>query len=178
MSVFKVASRYAKSLLDLCKEKSLVEEVNNDMVLIDSACEQNRELVLVLRSPIIKQDKKIKIVEAIFGNKVNKFTRLFLKLTISKGRADVLHEITREFHKQYLEFKGIQKAKVITTFKLDDTLRNEFNKIVKALTNKNPDLSQEVSKDIIGGYILNIDDRRIDSSLKSMLKKIEHDLIK
>ena len=178
MSVFKVASRYAKSLLDLCKDKSLVEEVNNDMGLIDSACEQNRELVLVLRSPIIKQDKKFKIVEAIFGNKVNKFTRLFLKLTISKGRADVLHEITREFHKQYLEFKGIQKAKVITTFKLDDTLRNEFNKIVKALTNKNPDLSQEVSKDIIGGYILNIDDRRIDSSLKSMLKKIEHDLIK
>lgn len=178
MSAFRVASRYAKSLLDLCKEKSLVEEVNNDMVLIDSACEQNRELVLVLRSPIIKQDKKFKIVEAIFGNKVNKFTRLFLKLTISKGRADVLHEITREFHKQYLEFKGIQKAKVITTFKLDDTLRNEFNKIVKALTNKNPDLSQEVSKDIIGGYILNIDDRRIDSSLKSMLKKIEHDLIK
>ena len=178
MSAFRVASRYAKSLLDLCKDKSLVEEVNNDMVLIDSACEQNRELVLVLRSPIIKQDKKFKIVEAIFGNKVNKFTRLFLKLTISKGRADVLHEITREFHKQYLEFKGIQKAKVITTFKLDDTLRNEFNKIVKALTNKNPDLSQEVSKDIIGGYILNIDDRRIDSSLKSMLKKIEHDLIK
>lgn len=178
MSAFRVASRYAKSLLDLCKEKSLVEEVNNDMVLIDSACEQNRELVLVLRSPIIKQDKKFKIVEAIFGNKVNKFTRLFLKLIISKGRSEVLHEITREFHTQYLEFKGIQKAKVITTFKLDDTLRNEFNKIVKALTNKNPDLSQEVSKDIIGGYILNIDDRRIDSSLKSMLKKIEHDLIK
>ena len=178
MSAFRVASRYAKSLLDLCKEKSLVEEVNNDMVLIDSACEQNRELVLVLRSPIIKQDKKFKIVEAIFGNKVNKFTRLFLKLIISKGRSEVLHEITREFHTQYLEFKGIQKAKVITTFKLDNTLRNEFNKIVKALTNKNPDLSQEVSKDIIGGYILNIDDRRIDSSLKSMLKKIEHDLIK
>lgn len=178
MSAFRVASRYAKSLLDLCKEKSLVEEVNNDMVLIDSACEQNRELVLVLRSPIIKQDKKFKIVEAIFGNKVNKFTRLFLKLIISKGRSEVLHEITREFHTQYLEFKGIQKAKVITTFKLDNTLRNEFKKIVKALTNKNPDLSQEVSKDIIGGYILNIDDRRIDSSLKSMLKKIEHDLIK
>ncbi len=177
MSEFRVASRYAKSLLVLCMEKNLVEEVNNDMVLIDSACDQNRELVLVFRSPIIKHDKKIKIVEAIFGDKVNKITRLFLNLIISKGRAEVLHLITREFHKQYLEFKGIQKANVITTFKLDDMLRNEFEKIVKTLTNKDPDLSEEVSTDIIGGYILNIDDRRIDSSLKSMLKKIEHDLI-
>ncbi len=177
MSAFRVASRYAKSLLDLCKEKGLVEEVSNDMVLIDSACEQNRELILVLRSPIINQDKKIKILKAIFGNKVNKVTRLFMTLIISKGRAEVLHEITREFHKQYLEFKGIQKANVITTFKLDDRLKNEFKKIIKSLTNKDPDLYEEVSKDIIGGYILNIDDRRIDSSVKSKLKKIEHDLI-
>jgi len=176
MSETRVASRYAKSLLDLSIEQKLVEEVNHDMATFDILCEQSRDLKLFLRSPIIKHHRKQQILDILFKDRVKSITRSFIKLTTGKGRARILHNISKEFRRQYLLLKGIQKAEVITTFKLDDNLRSSFRKLVQEITDKEPDLSEVVSQDIIGGYVLTIDDQRIDSSLKSRLKEIEFEL--
>ena len=63
MSDERVASRYAKSLLELADEQGKIEEVHKDMVLLDSVCNENRELALVLKNPTIKNDKKRAILE-------------------------------------------------------------------------------------------------------------------
>ncbi len=88
----------------------------------------------------------------------------------------MIESITSEFLTLFLAFKGIQKVKLTTTLKIDDALRSEIKSIIKKLTDKEPDLTEELSDDIIGGFILDIGDRRIDSSLKSKLEKIEFEL--
>lgn len=176
MAETRVASRYAKSLLDLSIEQKLVEEVYHDMKTFDILCEQSHDLLLFLRSPIIKHYRKQQILNILFKDRVKNITRSFISLTTGKGRARILHNISKEFLRQYLVLKGIQKAEVITTFELNDNLRTSFGKLVRQITNKKPELSEVVSQDIIGGYVLNIDDQRIDSSLKSRLKKIEFEL--
>ena len=178
MSDFRAASRYAKSLLQLSNEQGILEEIQNDMVLIDEACDANRELALVLKSPIINHYKKNQILDKIFGKKVNLLTKVFFELIGRKGREFIFHQITKEFRKQYLLLKGIEKVSVTTTFPLDDNLRSQVKDIASEISNKKPRLEEVVNKDIVGGFVLNMGSKRIDASVKTKLRKLKKELIK
>ncbi|MFQ3576476.1 MAG: F0F1 ATP synthase subunit delta, partial [Cytophagales bacterium] len=82
MSEFRVASRYAKSLLDLSKEKGQVESVKGDMAYFAEVCDKNRDFLLMLKSPIIPSDKKLKIIYQIFADKVNPITLSIFDITV------------------------------------------------------------------------------------------------
>ena len=146
------------------------------MVLIDDTCEANRELALVLKSPIIQHYKKNQILAAVFGKKVNKLTQAFFELIGRKGREYIFHPITKEFRKQYLQMKGIEKVSVTTTFPLDDKLRGQIKTIAKDISKKNPQLEEMIDEDILGGFILNMGSRRIDASVRTKLRKLENEL--
>jgi F-type H+-transporting ATPase subunit delta len=178
MPDYRAASRYAKSLLQLSRDQGILEEIQKDMVMIDEACEANRELALVLKSPIINHYKKNQILDKIFGEKINPLTKAFYELIGRKGREFIFHQITKEFRKQYLLLKGIEKVSVTTTFPLDDNLRKQVKDIASEISNKKPQLEEIVDKDIVGGFVLNMDGRRIDASVKTKLRKLEKELIK
>ena len=71
MSVGTVASRYAKSLIELAEEKKVVEDVYQDMLLFNSIASANRGLMLALKSPVVRHEKKLAILKAIFKDKVD-----------------------------------------------------------------------------------------------------------
>ena len=178
MSDFRAASRNEKSILDLSEDQGILDEVYKDMVLIDDVVDENRELSLLLKSPIINHSKKSQVLDAIFSDKVNSLTEAFFKLIVRKGREFIFHQITKEFRKQYLQLKGIEQVSVTTTFTLDDKLRKEVKDLAKKISGKEPELEEVVDEDIIGGFILNVGTRRVDSSVKSKLKKLKKELIK
>jgi len=178
MSEFRTASRYAKSLLELSGVQGVLEEVHNDMVMLDEVCEGSRELSLLLKSPIINHYKKHQVLEAIFADKVNSLTTAFIGLIVKKGREFIVHDIAKEFRRQYLILKGIEKVSITTTFPLDKQLRQQVKEIARDISGKEPDLTESVDKDIIGGFVLNMGSSRIDSSIKSKLKKLEKELTK
>ena len=78
MIEIKLGDRYAKSVLSLAREMNLVEETRNDFALIKAVCEQNRDFVAMLKSPLIKSDKKQAILTAIFKDKLSKITSNFI----------------------------------------------------------------------------------------------------
>ena len=88
MSVKRIASRYAKSLLDLAKEQNNLEPVFNDMTTLQKAV-KNRDLYLMLKSPIINAKKKTDIVNKIFGTGFDKMSSGFMNIIINKGREAV-----------------------------------------------------------------------------------------
>jgi len=176
MSEFRIATRYSKSLLDLSKEQNLLEDVYKDMMLVYSTIKEVRGFRLLLKSPIVKDRLKGTIITKIFTNRIQKLTLAFLQLVSKKSRASMLESIAREFQHQYLIYKGMQEVSLTTSFEVDEELRNEFKSIVKRLTNKTPLLEEKVSEEIIGGFILEIGDRRIDASIKTNLEKIEYEL--
>jgi len=178
MSDFRAASRYAKSILQLSDERGILEKVNQDMILIDETCEANRELALVLKSPIIDHSKKSQILDKIFGKKVNPLTKSFYELIGRKGREKMFHSITKEFRKQYLEVKGIEMVSVTTTFPLDAGLREQVKSKAVDISNRKPQLEEFIDKDIVGGFILNVGSRRIDASIKTKLRKLKKELTK
>lgn len=173
MSEHRIASRYAKSLLDLADEKGALEEVNKDMLMFSQLAEENRDLVLMLKSPVVAHDKKLIILNKVFTGKVHDLTLAIFQILTRKQREGYLPAIATEFHHQYNVRKGVEEATVTTTFKLDAKLRKEFESIVTQISGKSVELTEEVNESLLGGFVLKIGDRQIDDSLSSRLSALK-----
>src|SRR5882724_8640788 len=103
----RLASRYAKSLLDLAIETGQLETVYKDMLWLQAVCKSNRDFVTLLKSPVIAGDKKIKILDAVSSNHLSKLTTAFNALLIKKSRESNLPEIATAFISQYKDNKNI-----------------------------------------------------------------------
>lgn len=175
MSERRVASRYSKSLLSLAQEKGLLEEVNNDMELLASAFRDNRDLTMVIKNPIIPNDKKLNILKALFEGKVSELTFRFFEIISRKNRENLLPDIAASFRELYNDYKGIIVAQVITSFPLDSKLREDFKKVVKHEfgQEKTVELVEKIDASLIGGYTLTVGDKRIDQTLDTQLRKLK-----
>ena len=174
MSDIRVASRYAKSLLDLAIEKGTLEQVRQDMLLLDKTVQQNRDYQLMLKNPIIKHDKKLAILKAIFDGKVSPMTSLFLEIVTKKNREAVLESVPKEFENQYNLKMNIQRATITTAVPLDAAQREEFNRMVAARTGKTIQLEEKIDPSLIGGFVLTIGDKQVDDSIKSSLQRLRN----
>lgn len=114
----RVASRYAKSLMDLAVERGELEVVQQDIELFHKTIKENRQLELLLTNPIVQSEKKRAILTSLFKGKISPLTSKFLDIISSKNREDFLPAIVSEFLRQYREYKGITRAQVVTTFRL------------------------------------------------------------
>lgn len=173
MSEFRVASRYAKSLLDLSKEKGQLESVRADMAYFTEVCDQNKDFLLMLKSPIIPSDKKLKIIYQVFSDRVNPITLLIFDLTVNKRREDLLYAVSKEFVVQYNQLNNIKKAQLITATNLNYDLRSKVETLAAKIANTQVVLETNVDPKIIGGFVLRIGDVQMDESVSSQLKKLK-----
>ena len=169
----RLATRYAKSLLDLAIEKGQLEEVYADMQWMQAVCKSNRDFVNLLKSPVISGDKKIKIVDAVAAGKLHSLTSAFNTLLTKKTRESNLPEIASAFITQYKEYKKIYTVKLTTASPASDNLKNAIiNQVKKAGGYENIELEEKVDKDIIGGFVLQVGDKLVDTSIAYDLKAI------
>lgn len=174
MSEYRVASRYAKSLITLAQEQGLLEEVHNDIQLFSKICHENRDFTMMLKNPIINNYMKSQILREIFEGKVHEITTAFFDIVTKKNREMLLPEISSEFHLQYNIINEISLANVATVFQLDDSLRDEFKHLVAHFTgSKTVELKEEINEELIGGYVLKLGGKQIDESLKGKLKELK-----
>lgn len=175
MSETTVATRYAKSLIDLAKEQNVLAAVREDMSLFEQTVKANSQLEAVLRNPIIQQDKKAGVLEGIFGDKVNKMTLAFFKLVVSKGRAELLYPTAQEFVNQYDVFKHIVRATVVSAAPLSADNRKQVIDEVQKIAAGEVVLTEKVDTSLIGGFILTVGDKQIDTSVANSLTKLKKD---
>jgi F-type H+-transporting ATPase subunit delta len=169
----RLASRYAKSLIDLAIEQSALEPTLPDVQLIDATIRGSHELAAMLRSPIIKADKKQAILKAIFGAKLGPLTSSFVKLLTDKGREPNLAEIASSFISQYREMKNISMVKLITAAPVSEQVRESIRqKVAAAMPGRAVEMSTEVRAELIGGFVLEMGDRLVDASIKRDLNDI------
>jgi F-type H+-transporting ATPase subunit delta len=168
-----VASRYAKSLLGLAIESKTLEEVRKDMLLIKDVCTNNRDFVLLLESPVIKTDKKLAVFSALFDGKVSKMTSTFLTLIANKRREGYIDDIAMAFDDQYKIYKNITTVKVQSAVALDAKLRTQVIDIVKQTVSGEIELIEEVDAALIGGFVLTINDKQVDQSVKRKLNDLK-----
>lgn len=168
----KAARRYAKSLSDFAESEKILTEVAADMQVVQAACRENADLIKFLKSPLIKADKKVSVLDEIFSGKIGKVTEKFIKIIVRKRREVILPEIAASFEALYREQRGIVLAEVTTAVALDDALRAKVNALVKTRHDK-VELKEHVNPDIIGGIILKIGDAQYDDSILSRIGEIK-----
>lgn len=169
----RVASRYAKSLLDLAADKGQLEQVHGDMLYLQQLTKQSRDFLSLLRSPVINADTKIKTVNAVIGGKVSEITTAFIKLLINKTREAVLPEVITSFIQQYKDRKDIQTVKLTTAVPVSDAVKQQIIAQVKKSGGfDNLELEETVDPAIIGGFVLQAGDKLVDASIAYDLKNI------
>ena len=173
MSELIVAHRYAKSLLDFAIEKNAVEAVAKDMIEFAETCEASYELVLALKSPIIKHYTKLAILAKLFKDKFNPVTYGIFVIITNKNREQILPAVAKEFISMYTDYKGIQKATVTTASTLTAEQKATVAKIVKDYTGKEVELIEQIDESLIGGFILKVGDQQIDDSIKRKLNDLK-----
>lgn len=173
MSIFTVASRYAKSLLELVQEQGNLDAVKSDVEQIIAILKSNTEVQAVLKNPIISGDKKRSILLALFENKVNPLIVSFFTILVNKGRAAILVDILKEFIREYNEVKGIVNATVVSATALSEANLKGLQEKISEEIGAQVLLKNNVDATVIGGFVLRVGDRQIDASIAGKLQKLD-----
>ncbi|NLR82703.1 ATP synthase F1 subunit delta [Chitinophaga eiseniae] len=174
----RLASRYAKSLIDLVQELNQVEAVHTDMQYLQQVMKSNPDVVSLLKSPIIKADKKQKILAAVLEGRVSTTTLSFLNLLVNKGRESALPEIVTEFKRQYNTLKNISSVKITTAVALDNATLDVIKSKIASEVPQQVVLETAVNADLIGGFVLETNDKLFDASILRDLKDIKQQFTK
>jgi len=170
----RLAGRYAKSLLDLAVEKNVLDSVYQDMLYLEQVCKLSREFVVLLKSPVVKSDKKEKILAALAKDRISTLTATFNQLLIRKGREFYLPEVVEAFIKQYKAYKGIHVVRLTTAVEVGEDVKAAIiEKITSISAIKHVELNTAVNPDLIGGFVLEVGDKLVDSSVPFDLRNIK-----
>jgi F-type H+-transporting ATPase subunit delta len=174
MSVQRIASRYAKSLLDLAQEQGKLERVLEDVQSFQQVA-KNRDFLLMLRSPVVKADTKERVFNQLFTGKYDEMTMAFLRILLRKGRESQLAEIANEFIVQYKVVKHISTVKLVTATQLsEEAVKTIHDKLLASTsTEKNVELLTEVDADLIGGFVIEFEDKLYDASIAHKLGQMK-----
>ena len=178
MLISRVSYRFAKSILQLAIERNELEMVIEEIRLVHKTCLENRELRVMLHSPVIKVDKKRKIFHQIFDESLGEMTTTFFDIVFRRSREELIQDITISFVQQYKEFKNIHIIRVETATPLSDENRKHVMEFLKTRTDGGIELDEVVDKDLIGGIILRMNDLQIDASVRNNLNKLEKEFSK
>lgn len=174
MSVSRISTRYAKSLVDIAVEKNELETVLADIKGFTEVL-KNRDFYLLIKSPIVNTSKKLSIFKSIFDGKINKITQGFFDIIIRKGREMYLPEICAEFIAQYKELKNISSVTLTTAGTLNDNTITEIKRKLSegAAIKGEIELTSKVNPDLIGGFVIEMGDRLYDASVAHQLEKLK-----
>ena len=168
-----LASRYAKAVFELALEKKLLKDIKDDMKLIDSVTGESKELMTLLRNPVLKPKKKKAVLKAIFENKVQPVTLKFMFILTDNGREAFIRDVAEEFQELYNDYNNIVKAKLTTAVKVEPEVMKNVVRLLEKQTNATIDLQKNIDENIIGGFILDYDDYEYDASIRHQIKKLK-----
>ena len=167
-----IAKRYAKALFGLALEMNVVEETKSDMELIMSVCLSNKDFTQMLKSPVIRSEKKQKVMRAIFNDKISELSMRYLNIITRKKREIFINQIAEEFIFAYKKFKNIFTIYFASATAISDEIRQKVITLLEGQTKGTVELIEEVEKELIGGFIMNYDDYKYDASIAYQLKKL------
>ena len=176
MNDSQISVRYAKALFQSASEKQLLEDVNQDMEVLTSTCKLE-DFQYMLMVPTLQPSQKIKLLGTIFEKHLSKISLSMINLVVKNKRESYLPGIARNFRDFYRKEKGVSTATLVTAQPVEESTMNSIRQLIKKAYETEVELSASVDGDVIGGFILTIEDKRYDASVASNLKKLKKQLL-
>jgi F-type H+-transporting ATPase subunit delta len=170
-----VAGRYATALFELALEQKSVDAVKGDLDRFAAMVDENPELARLVRSPVFTADEQARALTAVLSNAgIGGLAANFLLLVASNRRLFTIGQILKAFRLLVAQYKGEVTAEVTVAEKLDDRHLGALKGALKNVTGKDVDLDVKIDSSIIGGLIVKLGSRMVDTSLKTKLNAIKH----
>ena len=169
-----IADRYASALYDLSADSKSVEPVLADLTLLQTMLNDHKDLHLVIKSPLITSTDKLNILEKLLLNiKANKLTLTFLKVLEQNKRFSNIYSIISQFININAYNRGDVLADITSAEELNDEQRKNITEQLKNTLGKKLFLNFIVDKKIIGGLVVKVGSKMIDTSLANKINKLK-----
>jgi F-type H+-transporting ATPase subunit delta len=175
MKSTKSAIRYATALMEMSIEQHAIDAVLSDMEKITNVANTSSEFLVFLNSPVIKTDKKLVIIDKLFP-KLTSLSSAFISLLMKNGRAPILHYIASGYISLVEEHQGIISGTISSAVTLDDMSRKKIHEKLSLIFSGKLQLTETVVPSLMGGFIITIGDKQIDSSVSKKLKNLRQEL--
>jgi F-type H+-transporting ATPase subunit delta len=175
MNEAKIAGRYAKALFDLTLELDLVEKVKADAIQIHELCVASRDFITMLRSPVIRADKKSLVIKEIFKQHIQEITLNFILIITRNRRERMIPEIFLQFIELYKIYKNIITVEITTAYQMDESIRTKILTLLEKRANAEVDLKEKIDEEIIGGFVLSYEDKQYDASILRQIKNLRRE---
>jgi F-type H+-transporting ATPase subunit delta len=177
MNESQIAVRYAKALFGAAEDQNSLDSIRVDVSLISQLIKDVDQLKTIIESPVIATSQKRKIFSSLFKANVQELTFKFIDLLVTNKREENMAGAFRHFEFLYKNAKGIKAAEVTTAVPLDSASFDKIKKLIEVKFNSKIELTSTVDEDILGGFIMRVEDQQYDKSIKAQLKEIENNLL-
>jgi F-type H+-transporting ATPase subunit delta len=169
-----VAGRYASALFDLASESSKVADVEGDLVKFQGLLDESPDLVRLVRSPVIASEDQGRAIAAILEKAgIGGLAANFLKLVTSNRRLFAVQDIIKAYRARAAKARGEVNAEVTSALALNSDQIAALKETLKASVGKDVTLQTRVDPSLLGGLVVKVGSRMIDSSLKTKLQNIK-----
>lgn len=170
-----MAGRYATALFELARDNKAVDAVKKDLDQFDALANGSADLNRLVRSPVFGADEQLKALSAILARAgITGLAANFLRVITTNRRLFAVRDMIRAYRALVARHKGEVTAQVTVAEKLNDKNLDALKSALKSVTGgKDIDLEVEVDPAIIGGLIVKVGSRMVDSSLRTKLNSIK-----
>lgn len=170
-----MAGRYATALFELALDTAAVDAVSADLDKFDALIVGSPDLSRLVRSPVFSSDEQLKALTAVLAKiGIGGVAAQFLKVVASNRRLFAVRDIIRAYRALVARHKGEVVAQVTVAEPLGDAHRTAIRDALKSVTGKDVGLDVKVDPAIIGGLVVKLGSRMVDSSLRTKLNAIKH----
>ena len=168
-----LAGRYANALFELAQDQKLVDAVSADLASLRRALETSADLTRLVRSPVFSAQDHAKALGAILDKMgAHPLTTKFILLLAQKRRLFVLNQIIFAYERLVAKSRGETEAEVTATRALSDGEIAELKAALKSKLGKEPRLHSKIDPTLLGGLVVKVGSRMIDSSLRAKLNGV------
>src|SRR5580658_7042406 len=170
-----MAGRYATALFDLARDGNAIDAVQADLGRFDALIAESADLNRLVRSPVFSAAEQLQALSAVLDKAgIGGLTAKFLKLITTNRRLFAVRDMVRGYGKLVAEHKGEATAEVTVAEALKDEHLDALRSALKSVSGKDVDLKVTVDPAIIGGLVVKLGSRMVDSSLRTKLNAIRH----
>ncbi len=170
-----MAGRYATALFDLAREVNAIDAVKADLDRFDALVAESADLTRLVRSPVFSAAERGQALSAVLERAgIRGLAAKFLKLVTANRRLFAVRDMIKAYRELVAQHKGEATAEVTVAEKLKDEHIEALRAALKAVSGKDVDLDIKIDPAIIGGLVVKLGSRMVDTSLRSKLNAIRH----
>ena len=174
-----VSTTYGEALFELAAENNKEEEFLGEITALKGLLKENPEFGSLMNHPKILKEEKLKVLADVFSGRISRELLGFLHLVVTKDRYGEIDGILDFFIGKVKQHQGIGIANVATAVRLNEDQKKEIeNKLLATTPFDRMEMHYQVEEDLIGGMVIRIGDRVVDSSVKTKLFELQRELLK